>query len=263
MTEAVLSTQGDSSESSSSSMSEGNSEEGSDALKTEWLCTRGDAEMRECAEMRVYNRVRKKPEPYKQAHMYAKSEGDNIEDGRMQTGHGRIVRCDAMSAWIPQPRVMVRNGLWKVPAPSKRLTDASNSATPELSAHLEAIALKRAEDAKRLAEDTTTAPDTSSSHFVTPAKRSQNTDSSSSGDDTDCSAAPKPPKKKSHSSQSVIISSDSEESRAAPATAKKNKAPDPVNDDGFLADINIVSLSHDEIKQKPEKKGPVNVPSTP
>ncbi|KAG2141317.1 hypothetical protein DEU56DRAFT_911430 [Suillus clintonianus] len=32
-------------------MSEGNSEEGSDALKTEWLCTRGDAEMQECAEM--------------------------------------------------------------------------------------------------------------------------------------------------------------------------------------------------------------------
>ncbi|KAG1717803.1 hypothetical protein EDB19DRAFT_1839134 [Suillus lakei] len=117
----------------------------------------------------------------------------------------------------------------RVPTPFKRLTNASNPTTPELSAHLEAIALKRAEDAKRLAEDTTTAPDTSSSHFVTPAKRSQNTDSSGSGDDTDCSAAPKPPKKKkSHSSQSVIISSDSEDSCAAPATAKKNQAPDPV-----------------------------------
>ncbi|KAG1792343.1 uncharacterized protein HD556DRAFT_1482047 [Suillus plorans] len=144
----------------------------------------------------------------------------------------------------------------RVPAPSKRLTDASNSATPELSAHLEAIALKRAEDAKRLAEDITTAPATSSSHFVTPTKRSQNTDSSGSGYDTDCSAAQKPPKKKkSHSSQSVIISSDSEDSRAAPATAKKNQAPDPVNDDGFLADINIASLSNDEIKQKPDRKG--------
>jgi len=79
----------------------------------------------------------------------------------------------------------------RVPAPSKRLTDASNSATPELSAHLEAIALKRAEDAKCF-----TAPVTSSSHSVTPAKRSQNTDSSGSGDDTDHSAAPKPPKSK-------------------------------------------------------------------
>jgi len=46
----------------------------------------------------------------------------------------------------------------RVPAPSKKLTDASNSATPELSAHLEAVAFKRAEDAKRLAEDTRLAP---------------------------------------------------------------------------------------------------------
>ncbi|KAG1742360.1 uncharacterized protein EDB91DRAFT_1081524 [Suillus paluster] len=155
----------------------------------------------------------------------------------------------------------------RVPAPSKRLTDASNSATPELSTHLEAIALKRAEDAKRLAEDarpvsqglttaSTTPPATSSSHSVTPAKRSQNTDSSGSGDDTDCAAVPKPPKKKkSHRSQSVIISSDSEDSCAAPAKAKKNQAPDPVNDDGFLADINIASLSNDEIKQKHDRKG--------
>ena len=38
------------------------------------------------------------------------------------------------------------------PTPSKKLTDTSNTATPELSAHSEAIALKRAEDAKRLAD---------------------------------------------------------------------------------------------------------------
>ena len=40
----------------------------------------------------------------------------------------------------------------RAPAPSKKLTDTSNTATPQLSAHSEAIALKRAEDAKRLAD---------------------------------------------------------------------------------------------------------------
>ncbi|KAJ8596428.1 hypothetical protein M405DRAFT_856488 [Rhizopogon salebrosus TDB-379] len=88
----------------------------------------------------------------------------------------------------------------RVPAPSKRLTDTSNSATPELSAHLEAIALKRAEDAKRLAKDARPVPQGD--------KRSRNADSSgTSEDDTDHSTVPKPPKKKkSHSSRSVIIS---------------------------------------------------------
>lgn len=83
-----------------------------------------------------------------------------------------------------------------VPTPSKRLSDASNSATPKLSTHLKAIALKRAEDVKCLVEDaaSTMPPATSSSHSVTPAKRSQNTDSCGSGDDTDCAAVPKPPK---------------------------------------------------------------------
>ncbi|KAG1745707.1 hypothetical protein EDB19DRAFT_1826689 [Suillus lakei] len=91
-----------------------------------------------------------------------------------------------------------------VPVPSKGLTDASNSTTPELSTHLEAIAFN--------------------SHSVTPAKRSQNTDSSGSGDDTDCAVVPKPPKKKKlHHSQSVIISSNSEDSHATPAKVKKNQ----------------------------------------
>ncbi|KAG1717932.1 hypothetical protein EDB19DRAFT_1921620 [Suillus lakei] len=40
-----------------------------------------------------------------------------------------------------------------VPVPFKRLTNASNSVTPKLSTHLEAIALKQAEDAKHLVED--------------------------------------------------------------------------------------------------------------
>ncbi|KAG1741344.1 hypothetical protein EDB19DRAFT_1908030 [Suillus lakei] len=124
----------------------------------------------------------------------------------------------------------------------------------------EAIALKQAKDARPVSQGLTTAsttpPATSSSHSVTPAKRSQNTDSSGSGDDTDCVVVPKPPKKKkSHRSQSVIISSNSEDSHAAPAKAKKNQAPDPVNNDGFLADINIASLSNDEIKQKHDRKG--------
>ncbi|KAG1814598.1 uncharacterized protein BJ212DRAFT_1481801 [Suillus subaureus] len=84
-----------------------------------------------------------------------------------------------------------------ISAPSKRLMDASNSATPQLSAHLEAVALN----------------------------------------------------------------SDSEESHPAPAAEqptcqkKKNKDIDPVNDDGFLAAINITSLSNDEIKPKHDRKG--------
>src|ERR1700709_933596 len=90
----------------------------------------------------------------------------------------------------------------RVPAPSKRLTDTSNSTTPELSAHLEAIALKRAEDAKCLVKDARPAPTaptitsaTSSSHSVSPTKRSRNADSSgTSEDDTDHSTVPKPPK---------------------------------------------------------------------
>ncbi|KAG2144175.1 uncharacterized protein EDB93DRAFT_1105072 [Suillus bovinus] len=134
--------------------------------------------------------------------------------------------------------------------------DASNSTTSELSAHLKAIALMQAEDARILIAATTMTSATTSSHAVNPAKRSQNLESFDSENETDCSTAPKPPKnKKSHISQSVTISSDSENGHVAPDTNKlayKKKCkvtdPDPINSDGFLADINIMSLSNDEVK---------------
>ncbi|KAG1858320.1 hypothetical protein C8R48DRAFT_775267 [Suillus tomentosus] len=67
----------------------------------------------------------------------------------------------------------------RVPAPSKRLTDAANTATPELSTHLEAVNLKQA------SAPPTTVPATS--HSV----------SSSSEEDSDYSATPKRPQMKS------------------------------------------------------------------
>lgn len=98
----------------------------------------------------------------------------------------------------------------RAPVPSKRLTDTSNTATPELSAHFEAIALKRAEDAKRLVEQqleqdslSVTAETPCS---VSPAKRARteseaelSNQSSNAGNDSDGSAAPKKPKSKQHS----------------------------------------------------------------
>ena len=44
----------------------------------------------------------------------------------------------------------------RAPVPSHKLTDASNSATPELSAHATAVALKRAEEAQRVSENDVT-----------------------------------------------------------------------------------------------------------
>lgn len=97
----------------------------------------------------------------------------------------------------------------RAPVPSKKLTDTSNTATPELSAHSEAIALKRAEDAKRLAEKQRQQGSLSvtaeTPHSVSPAKRARtesegelSNQSSNAGDDSDGSAVPKKPKSKQH-----------------------------------------------------------------
>jgi hypothetical protein len=63
--------------------------------------------------------------------------------------------------------------------PSHKLTDSSNSAIPELSTHATAIALKRAEEARRLTEkeasaasaSTLSAETSASLQPVSPAKR--------------------------------------------------------------------------------------------
>ena len=91
----------------------------------------------------------------------------------------------------------------RAPAPSKKLTDTSNTARPELSAHSEAIALKRAEDAKRLAdqqqleEQNSTPSGAQSLSFsqavnvraVTPAKRSRDEPKALSSDAEDNSGS--------------------------------------------------------------------------
>ena len=148
------------------------------------------------------------------------------------------------------------------PAPSKKLTDTFNTATPEISAHSEAIALKRAKDAnlKHLAdqqreqdstpsESLTITPGTLCS--VSPAKRSRDeskADDNPSSDpenNSSTSAALEKPKsstthylytiilltrklfpteKRSHKkSTTVIISSDSSDSDIAPDTSTAPK----------------------------------------
>jgi len=145
------------------------------------------------------------------------------------------------------------------PAPSKRLTDASNSATPELSAHLEAIAIKRAEDARRLAQDAGRqvseqqglAQQTAvlaTSRSASSAKRSRNTtaeanlDQSVNSDDySDCSTSLKRPKSKQYSNidydftaliihtvrkshhQSLVVNSDSDSGSTTPANKPASK----------------------------------------
>jgi hypothetical protein len=103
----------------------------------------------------------------------------------------------------------------RAPAPSKKLTDTSNTATPELSAHSEAIALKRAEDAKRLADQifreqnsasstlsAITQADSEALQIVSPAKRSRNkyndefNPSLDVENDSTSSASPEKPKSK-------------------------------------------------------------------
>ncbi|KAG1837525.1 hypothetical protein C8R48DRAFT_782661 [Suillus tomentosus] len=93
------------------------------------------------------------------------------------------------------------------PAPSKKLTGASNTATPEISAHSEAVALKRAEDAKRASEQHQQCLPlppavAETSHVLPPGiKRSRDVSeadlsyhSSSGKDDNDSSTALKRPK---------------------------------------------------------------------
>ena len=103
----------------------------------------------------------------------------------------------------------------RAPAPSKKLTDTSNTATPELSAHSEAIALKRAEDAKHLANQNfheqnstsstlsaITQADSEALQIVSLAKRSRNNynerfnPSLDVENDSTSSASPEKPKSK-------------------------------------------------------------------
>jgi hypothetical protein len=94
----------------------------------------------------------------------------------------------------------------RAPAPSKKLTDTSNTARPELSAHSAAIALKRAEDAQRLADQqqleeqnsTPSGPESESLSLsvnaetvrsVSPAKRPRDESKALSSDAEDNSSA--------------------------------------------------------------------------
>lgn len=152
----------------------------------------------------------------------------------------------------------------QVPAPSKRLTDAANTATPKLSTHLEAVNLKRAEDARHLAEDArqasappTTVPATS--HSV----------SSSSEEDSDHSAAPKRPQSKqyyidsplillkvlSHSKKVSYSSSHYFRLRRCACCTTVFSDADPINDEGFLLNVDVMSLSSNKIKPKHDRKG--------
>ena len=116
----------------------------------------------------------------------------------------------------------------RAPAPSKKLTDTLNTATPQLSAHSEAIALKRAEDAKRLADqqleldhhgeqDLTSSTGKSLSvtaeplRSVSPAKRSRDESKdndnppSDSENNSSTSAAPEKPKSSTSESHCLYI----------------------------------------------------------
>ncbi|KAG1895148.1 uncharacterized protein F5891DRAFT_984471 [Suillus fuscotomentosus] len=147
------------------------------------------------------------------------------------------------------------------PAPSKKLTGASNTATPEISAHSEAVALKRAEDAKRASEQHQQCLPlppavAETSHVLPPGiKRSRDVSeadlsyhSSSGKDDNDSSTALKRPKNSEHTgSGSPSLSTTTK------ASKKKNK--DAVDDSGFLADINVASLSNGNDKPRHENRG--------
>ena len=99
--------------------------------------------------------------------------------------------------------------LVSAPAPSKKLTDTSNTATPELSAHSEAIALKRAEDAKRIADQifreqnsssalsAITQADSETVQIVLPAKQSRDESNPSLDVENDSTSSASPEKPKS------------------------------------------------------------------
>jgi hypothetical protein len=104
-------------------------------------------------------------------------------------------------------------------APSKKLTDTSNTARPELSAHSEAIALKRAEDAKRLAaqaladsesdqqleQEQNPTPSGTESLSVNVAKRSRNQSNPSSDAEDNSSNTESVPEKPKSQCYTLIL----------------------------------------------------------